>query len=121
MSDIPGLILELNELTNEIHNRNKELTKLRNRKKQIEENLCKFFEEKQQPGVKYKGVAVIAEDTKTRIRKKKSDKEDDCISLLKNYNVRDAEKIYKEILEKMKGEQVSKKKLKIQPVNGIKS
>lgn len=120
MSDIPGLILELKELTNEINNRTKELTKLRNRKKQIEENLCKFFEEKQQPGVKYKGVAVIAEETKARVRKKKSDKEDDCISLLKNYNVRDAEKIYKELLEKMKGEEVSKKKLKIQSVNGIK-
>jgi hypothetical protein len=116
MSNIPGLIIEIKELTNEITNRTKELTKLKNRKKQIEETLCKFFEEKKQPGVKYKGVAVIAEDVKARARKKKSEKEDDCIGLLKNYNVRDAEKIYKELVEKMKGEQISKKKLKIEQV-----
>ena len=116
MSDVPGLILELKELTNEINHRTKELYKLRNRKKNIEETLCKFFDEKKQPGVKYKGVAVIAEDTKARVRKKKSEKEDDCIGVLRNFGVSNAEKVYKELVEKMKGEQVSKKKLKIQSV-----
>jgi regulator of sigma D len=119
MADIPGLILELKELTNEIATRSKELTKLRKRKAKIDEQLCKFFDEKKQPGVKYKGVAVIAEDTKATVRKKKSEKEDACISLLKNYNVRDAEKIYKELVDKMKGETVSKKKIKISNVNNI--
>ncbi len=114
MSDIPGLILELKELTNEITNRTKELFKLKNRKKQIEDTLCKFFDEKKQPGVKYKGVAVTAEETKARVRKKKSEKEDDCIGLLRNCGLNNAEKVYKELVEKMKGEQVSKKKLKIQ-------
>lgn len=116
MSDIPGLIVELKELTNEIINRTKDLTKLKNRKKQIEDTLTKFLKEKNQPGVKYRGVAVVEEEAKSRIRKKKSDKEDDCISLLKNNNVHNAEKIYKELLEKMKGEQVLKTKLKIQTV-----
>jgi len=116
MSDIPGLILELKELTNEVSNRTKEICKLKNRKKSIEETLCKFFEEKNQPGVKYKGVAVIAEDTKTRVRKKKSDKEDDCVVLLRNCGISNAEKVYKELVEKMRGEQVYKKKLKLQTV-----
>ena len=116
MSDVPGLILELKDLTNEINNRSKELYKIKNRKKYIEEILCKFFEEKNQPGIKYKGVAVIAEETKTRMRKKKSDKEDDCVGLLRNCGLSNAEKVYKDLLEKMKGEQVSKKKLKIQSV-----
>jgi uncharacterized protein YjaZ len=116
MSDIPGLIVELKELTNEIVNRTKDISKLKNRRKQIEETLSKFLKEKNQPGVKYKGVVIVEEESKTRLRKKKSDKEDDCISLLKNNNVNNAEKIYKELIEKMKGEHVLKTKLKIQNV-----
>ena len=116
MSDIPGLIIELKEITTELSNKSKEMSKLKNRKKQIEETLCKFFEEKKQPGVKYKGLAVIAEETKGRIRKKKAEKEDACISLLRNNNVHDAEKVYKDLVEKMKGEQVVKKTLKIKSI-----
>ena len=116
MSDIPGLIIELKELANEITNRTKDLTKLKNRKKQIEDTLSKFLKERNQPGIKYRGVTVIEEEAKSRIRKKKSDKEDDCVSLLRNNNVHNAEKIYKELVEKMKGEQVLKKKLKIQTI-----
>jgi hypothetical protein len=114
MSDVPGLILELKELSNEITTRTKELQKLKNRKKSIEETLCKFFEEKKQPGIKYKGVAVIAEDTKSRARKKKLEKQEDCVGILRNCGLNNAEKVYKEILEKMKGEEISKKKIKIQ-------
>jgi hypothetical protein len=116
MSDIPGLITELNGISNEITNRTKELYKLKTRKKQIEETLFKFFEEKKQPGVKYKGIAVITEETKTRTRKKKTEKHDDCISLLKNYNVNNPEKLYKELVEQMKGDEIEKKKLKIKKV-----
>jgi hypothetical protein len=116
MSDIPGLIIELKEITTELSNKSKEMSKLKNRKKQIEEQLCKFFVEKNQPGVKYKGVAVIAEDETTRARKKKIEKESDCISILKKNNVNNPEKIYKEILDKMKGDEITKKKVRIQSV-----
>lgn len=119
MSDIPGLIMELNTISGEITNRNKELSKLKKRKKQIEDSLCKFFEEKKQPGVKYKGIAVITEETKERLRKKKSEKEEDCISLLKHYNVNNPEKLYRELVDQLKGDRVSKKKIKIQNINGV--
>ena len=116
MSDIPGLIIELKEITTEITNKTKEMSKLKHIKKKIEEDLCKFFDEKNQPGVKYKGVAVVAEDSTTRTRKKKVEKESDCISILKKNNVNNPEKIYKEILDKMKGDEVTKKKVRIQSV-----
>jgi hypothetical protein len=116
MSDIPGLIIELKDITTEVLNKTKEMSKLRYRKKQIEEQLCKFFDEKNQPGVKYKGVAVLAEESTTRARKKKIEKESDCISILKKNNVNNPEKIYKEMLEKMKGDEIIKKKVRIQTV-----
>ena len=116
MSDIPGLIIELKEISTEIANKTKEISKLKYRKKYIEEQLCKFFDEKNQPGVKYKGVAVVAEEATTRTRKKKIEKENDCISILKKNNVNNPEKIYKELLDKMKGEEIKKKKVKIQTV-----
>lgn len=117
MSDIPGLIIELKEISTEIINKTKEMSKLKSRKKHIEEELCKFFDEKKQPGVKYKGVAVVAEEAKTRSRKKKVEKENDCIGILKNSGVGNPEKIYKEIVDKMKGDEVIKKKVRIQTVN----
>ena len=116
MSDIPGLIIELKEITTELSNKSKEMSKLKYRKKQIEEQLCKFFDEKNQPGVKYKGVAVVAEEATTRARKKKIEKESDCIGILKKNNVNNPEKIYKEIIDKMKGDEVVKKKVRIQSV-----
>jgi hypothetical protein len=116
MSDIPGLIIELKEISTEIANKTKEMSKLKNRKKQIEEQLCKFFDEKDQPGVKYKGVAVVAEEAPSRLRKKKVEKESDCIGILKKNNVSNPEKIYKEILDKMKGDEIMKKRVRIQSV-----
>jgi hypothetical protein len=116
MSDIPGLIIELKEISTEIINKSKEIAKLKYRKKHIEEQLCKFFDEKNQPGVKYKGVAVVAEEATTRTRKKKIEKENDCIGILKKNNVNNPEKIYKEIMDKMKGDEVTKKRVRIQSV-----
>lgn len=113
MSEIGAIILELKELNNEIKIRNEELKKLRQRKKEIEENLCKFFEEKKQPGIKYKGLAVVAEDKTARAKKKKAEKTQDCINVLKHYNIHNAEKIYNELLETMKGDEISKKTVKI--------
>lgn len=113
MSEIGSIILELKDLNNEIKIRNEELKKLRLRKKNIEENLCKFFEEKKQPGIKYKGLAVVAEDKTTRTKKKKEEKTQDCINVLKHYNIHNAEKIYNELLETMKGDEISKKSVKI--------
>jgi|LauGreDrversion4_2_1035121.scaffolds.fasta_scaffold01314_4 hypothetical protein len=113
MSEIGSIILELKELNNELKIRNEEIKKLRERKKQIEENLCKFFEEKKQPGIKYKGLAVVAEDKTARVKKKKAEKTQDCINVLKHYNIHNAEKIYNELLETMKGDEISKKTVKI--------
>jgi hypothetical protein len=113
MAEIGSIIIELKELNNELKIRNEEMKKLKKRKKEIEESLCKFFEEKKQPGIKYKGMAVVAEDKTGRMKKKKAEKTQDCINVLKHYNIHNAEKIYNELMETMKGDEISKKTVKI--------
>jgi hypothetical protein len=112
-TEIASIITELKEITNEIRNRSLELTKLRKRKTKLEEQLVKFLEEKKQPGIKYKGIAVIAEDKTKRVAKKKVEKFDDCVNVLRHYGVQNAEKICTELLESVKGNEVATKKVKI--------
>jgi hypothetical protein len=115
-SEITSIISELKEITNEIKIRALELSKLRKRKEELEEQVVKFLDEKDQPGVKYKGVAVIAEDKIRRLPKKKSQKEEDCLSVLRHYGIGNAEKIYNELLETMKGDEIPKKAIRIKDV-----
>lgn len=115
-SEITSVIGELKEITNEIKIRSLELSKLRRRKDELEEQVVKFLDEKDQPGVKYKGVAVIAEDKIKRLPKKKSQKEEECLAVLRHFGISNAEKIYNELLETMKGDEIPKKTIKIKDV-----
>lgn len=116
-SEIIACVTELKELSTEVKNRSKELTKLRKRKEELEKKICDFLTEKDQPGVKYKDVAVILEKNKyKRLPKKKAQKEEDCVNLLKHYGISNAEKICSEFFETMKGEEIPKNALRLKDV-----
>jgi hypothetical protein len=116
MSEITAIVEELKSLSSEIKTRNAELTKLRKRKKDLDDTVIKFLEEKNQPGVKYRGLAVIAEEKMKRKPKKKSQKMDDCISVLQGHRVDNPERVLKDIIETMKGDEVESKTVKITSV-----
>jgi hypothetical protein len=115
-TDIASYVTELKEISSEVKIRTLELNKLKGRKKTIEEKILKFLEEKDQPGVKYKGVAVIAEEKAKRKPKKKSQKIEDCISVLRGHNINNPERILKDIFETIKGDEVETKSIRIKDV-----
>jgi hypothetical protein len=116
-SEIISYVTELKEITTEVKNRSKELCKLRARKVELEKKICDFLTEKDQPGVKYKDVAIILEKNKyKRMPKKKAQKEEDCLNVLKHYGVSNAEKIFGELLETMKGDEVQKNAIRLKDV-----
>lgn len=110
--EIASIMTELKDLTNEIKKRSIELSKLRKRRDELEEKMCKFLEDKGQPGIRHKNLAVIAQDKEKRLPKKKKDKKEDAVIILrKNGIVSNPETVYEQLVESMKGNTVHKKKV----------
>lgn len=116
-SEIVAFVTELKELTVDIKRRSTEIAKLRKRKEELEKKITDFLIEKDQPGVKYRDVAVILEKNKyKRLPKKKAQKEEDAVNVLKHYGIGNAEKILAEMIETMKGDEVPKTGLRLKNV-----
>lgn len=108
---------ELNNILIEIKRLNKTVAELRKRKKEIEGRITSFLQSKEQPGVKYKGMAIIAEDAKKVCYKSKKDKEQSGIETLKKYGIHNPDEVLKEVMSSMRGEELEMKKLKIKKIN----
>lgn len=113
MTEISSLVNELKILNTEIKNRSVELSKYRKRQSSVKDQILKYLEQENKPGLKHNGTVVITEDKESRQRKKKAEKAQDCINVLKHYGINNADKIYKELIEVQKGVKINKKNLKI--------
>jgi hypothetical protein len=113
MTEIASLVSELKSLDTEIKTRAIELSKLRKRQESIKDQILNYLEEEKKPGLKHNGTIVMTEDKSTRLRKKKAEKAQDCINVLKHYGIHNADKIWKELQEVVKGDKTQKKILKI--------
>lgn len=116
MAEIVGDVNELKNIGEEIKRLNVRMRQLRNRYKEVESKICSFLKEKDQPGLKYKGMAIFAEDKEYRQYKNPKIKKDDAASILKQYGISDSSKIIEEIVEAMKGPTQSKKKIKLKQI-----
>ena len=102
MSKIKAMISELSSVSDEIKRLNKQRLKLLKRKKVLDQQIIEYLDETEKKGVKYQGTSVVTKGT--RGRKKKKEKEQDAIDVLKAYGVINSDKIMKEVLEAMRGE-----------------
>ena len=113
MADIKGNLVELHHIEQEIRRLSKELKTFRTRKKGLEDSILTFIKDTNQPGIKYKGIAIVPKTKNTRKYKKKADKEKDGTYILEKYGIQNSDKILKELVEAMKGEEESVEKLKV--------
>jgi hypothetical protein len=113
MTEIVSTVNELKEIDIEIKKKRELLTKLNKRKKELEKNIIKYLEQKDQSGLKYKDIAIIAEEKDKHIKLSKKDKTQKMKSILEKYGVKNTEMALKEITDNVKGEVLSKKILKI--------
>lgn len=116
MSEIIGVVNEMNTIGNELRRLRKETMKLNKRKKDLEEKIIEYLKMKDQPGFKYQNMAVIAEEKDVHNKTKKNEKIERGISVLRNNGIDNAEDLLKELLEEMKGSPTTTTKLKIKEI-----
>lgn len=110
---IQSKVNELNSIKNELKIIGKRGKLLRKRLKVLETEITDYLEAKDQPGMKYKGIAIIKEVVTKRPAKKKKDAKSDIISILNKNGINNAEKVYNDLLDAKKGEPEETLKLKI--------
>lgn len=117
MSTITSVVNELNNIMEELKIVRKRLRELNTRKAFLEKEIVDFCEEKEQPGLKYKGTTILAEEREKHLYKSKKDKMKDASEVLSKYDIDNPQDVLKELMEAMKGEAVEEKKIKIKKIN----
>jgi hypothetical protein len=110
---IKAQIDELDKIQMEIKRNNSSNKVLRQRAKEIEENISAYLTQKDEPGLKYNGKAIIMENKEKRIQKSKKDKKTDVVSLLESLGINEADSVYEKILDVQKKSPIAERKIKL--------
>jgi ABC-type dipeptide/oligopeptide/nickel transport system ATPase component len=108
---IQGKVNELNSMKIELKSNRVRGTLLRKRIKMIEQEINNYLEAKDQPGLKYKGTAIIREVVEKRPMKRKSDARNDAIYVLERYGIHNPEKVFDEIMDARRSSPTEQSKL----------
>jgi predicted sulfurtransferase len=109
---IQNYVEELNNIRTEIIRNNTRNKNLKKRVCELEGHILSYLKEKEQEGVKYKGKAIMVEK-KEKFKQNKKLKEEVSVEFFREIGVRDAENVYRKLLEVQRGEAVEKETLKI--------
>lgn len=101
---IQGKVDEINSIKKELKVIGQRGKLLRKRVKALEYEINEYLEMKDQPGMKYKGVAIIREEKTVRKPKKKNEQKMDAMYILENYGIENPEKVLEELLEARRGD-----------------
>jgi hypothetical protein len=121
MAAIRSQVQEWKRLDVVIKSKEKELKGIRKQRKIYMNAIQEYLETTNQPGVKCGDIAIYrVEKTKIRPGKKQEDKEDDGVSVLRTYGIDNPRDVMKEIIEAMKGEEITESKLVLETVDKYK-
>ena len=109
-------ISELKSIKQEIKNLNSRGKQLRSRKKELEEQILTFLQAEGQSGVKYRGMAIVAEDTTRRKKKPDNIRTSDGLSVMRKWGLNEDEGFLKELLEAVRGEPEPTQRLSISQI-----
>jgi hypothetical protein len=112
-SAISNDVQQLTQLSEEIKRRQKELSKLRKTKQECEERIINYLNANNQPGIKYKGKTIIAEEKSTRKPIKKADKVSRGTEILQRNGITNTKETLDELLEAMRGSPKPKPAIRI--------
>jgi hypothetical protein len=108
---IQGKVNEVNSIKNELKSIRERGSVLRKRMKQIEEEIEEYLDSKDQPGLKYKGMAIIREVKTKRCVKNKEQQQKDAIQVLEKHGINSPRKVLDEIIESRRGLPTEQKRL----------
>lgn len=107
---------ELNSIKSELKSLRIRGATLRKRVKQIEDEIDEYLEIKEQPGLKYKGTAIVRETATKRRVKKKDEQRSDAIYILEKHGIDSPEKVLDEIIDSRRGSPTEQRKLKFKKI-----
>ena len=96
---IQGKVNELNSIKSELKSLRARGTMLRKKMKDVEEEIKEYLERKDQPGLKYRGTAIIRETVTKRAPKKKQDATNDAVYVLEKHGIHSPERVLKEVMD----------------------
>ena len=106
-------VKELDDIDKEIITLRSKLKILSERKKKIMKFLTKMLTEKNEPGIKYKDLTIIADEKNKRKPLKKDEKIERGTTYLASKGIRVNETVLKELLNELKGDVEMEKYIKI--------
>jgi hypothetical protein len=113
---IKGKVDELNSIKGELKSLRTRGAILRKRAKQIEDEIDEYLDLKDQPGLKYKGTAIVRDTTTKRRVKKKDEQKSDAIYVLERHGINSPEKVLQELIESRRGSPTEQRKLKFKKI-----
>ena len=117
---IKSYVNELNQINAEIKHISSHLRNLRKKSKEVEENIIMYLRQKEQPGLKYNGTAIIVESKPKRATKKKVEMERDTLRVLEEHGIEDPQSVLQEIIDARRGQETEQDKIKIKKLKGAK-
>jgi len=96
---------ELQNINTEIKRLSKQIMMMKNKKKELEDNILEYLKDTDSEALRYKDMLVISKERKHRDRKNKTDKENDIINILNEAGVMDSMKVLNNIQGAMKGKE----------------
>lgn len=110
-------LVRLKQIDDEIKRINGSLKMLRQQKKDAETRIQYWLEENGHPGVKFGNIIIETKDASKRERLNKDEKMNRGMLVLEQAGVSDPKYVLSEVLESMKGEKITTKKVKVKNEN----
>lgn len=112
-AEIISLMRELKNIHTELKRVNLHIKNVRERKQEIEGLILQYLEKVDEPGIMYEDITVMRHQKVQRHRKPGAAKKEDIVHLLEDAGINNAERLYTEIQERLKGEPEAVPVLKI--------
>lgn len=112
-TSIKNDIVHLQDVELEIKRKLKELKELRDVKSDISERIQNYLVSNDLPGIKHKGITVLAESRQRRKALKKSEKHQNAEQVLSEFGIENSKEALDRILDSMRGEPEQKTNLRI--------
>lgn len=113
ITDISGIIKEIESIDSEINRLNRLKSELTNKKKNLEKDIKTYLKDNNEEGVRCGDTLVLLDEKDARKRMKKIDKESSISQVLQNHGISNIDSILKELNDATKGEPYVKEYIKI--------
>jgi hypothetical protein len=105
MTSVREDLKELSRIYERLKTLSNEIKELRDRKKDLENNLIDYLQESEQVGLRYESFIFFPKDKKIRKKLKKKEREETAIKVLEDYGVNQPKEAYEKLMDSMKGEE----------------